>query len=99
MAATEKFQPRERLIRYLEKILAEDSEERKEQGGKMIVRDFERLKEFSARVKYLVEVEVSEYFINKKVRELINYGPTIKNHEKTFKSLEYLKDINFDLID
>ena len=64
----------------------------------MIAKDFERLKEFSSRVKYHVEVEISEYFINKKVRELNNYAPKLKNYEETFKSLEYLKDLDFDLI-
>jgi hypothetical protein len=73
--ASERFTPREHLIRYLEKIVTEEESKMQEMGGKMVARDYDRLKEFAAKVKRHVEVEVSEYFINKRARELIAEVP------------------------
>jgi predicted nuclease with TOPRIM domain len=96
--ASEKFTPREHLIRYLEKILTE--EESKVQGSdtKLIARDYDRLKEFAEKVKRHLEVEVSEYFIHKRAKELKAEVNLLIEYEETFRSLVYLRVLDLDMI-
>ena len=69
-----------------------------EVGAKRVARDYDRLKGFAAKVKRHVEVEVSEYFINKRVRELIAEVNLLRGYEETFKSLEYLTALDLGMI-
>ena len=96
--ASEKFAPREHLIRYLEQILTEEESKMQESSGKMVARDYDRLKEFATKVKRHVEVEVSEYFINKRARQLIAEVNLLKGYEETFRSLEYLRVLDLSMI-
>lgn len=69
-----------------------------ESGTKLVARDYDRLKEFSAKVTRHVDVEVSEYFINKRARELIAELDLLKIYEETFSSLEYLRVLDLGMI-
>ena len=70
--ASEKFLPMERLVNYLESLLEESKEERKGHvGPPMITRDYQVLKEFVAKMTTHVDVQMREYYINKKARELL----------------------------
>jgi hypothetical protein len=78
--------------------VTEEESKVQEMGGKMVAKDYDRLKEFAAKVKRHVEVEVSEYFINKRARELIAEVNLLRGYEETFTSLEYLSAIDLGMI-
>ena len=64
----------------------------------MVARDYDRLKEFAAKVTRHVDVEVSKYFINKHARELIAEANLLKNYQEIFSSLEYLRVLDLGMI-
>ena len=64
----------------------------------MIARDYDRLKEFAEKVKRHLEVEVSEYFIHKRAKELKAEVNLLIEYEETFRSLVYLRVLDLDMI-
>ena len=64
----------------------------------MIARDYDRLKEFAEKVKRHLEVEVNEYFIHKRAKELKNEVNLLIEYEETFRSLVYLRVLDLDMI-
>ena len=60
------------LVGYLESLLEETKEERKGHGGpKMIARDYQILNEFVTKMSSHFDVQMRDYYINKKARELL----------------------------
>jgi hypothetical protein len=96
--ASEKFTPREHLIRYLEKIATDEESKVQRSDTKLIARDYDRLKEFAEKVKRHLEVEVSEYFIHKRAKELKAEVNLLIEYEETFRSLVYLRVLDLDMI-
>jgi hypothetical protein len=62
----------EHLVIYLESFLEESKEDRKgHRSPKMIARDYLILKEFFTKMTSHVDVQMREYYINNKARELL----------------------------
>ena len=66
-----RFLPKEKLVRYLDKIAEEEKVIDGREGQQAIVRDYERLKALTTEIKGHTDTKLQEYFINKRARELL----------------------------
>jgi hypothetical protein len=73
-----RYHKRKYLIRYLEAIASE--EERKGPEVKIISKDYIVLKNFTAKITDHVDKELTNYFLNKKARELIQQADRLKEY-------------------
>ena len=89
----------EHLVSYLESLLEESKEERKGHGSpKMIARDYQILKEFVTKMTSHVDVQMREYYINKKARELLAEVDNLQVCRKALASFQYLRSVNLEMI-